>query len=345
VSDLKGNNPFSLAFLKGHFDTAKAILEIAQAQWSPAEEQKARFKMTKPGDDEDSYEESDASGSDSEPEIYKEIINDQFTIDNIGQVSMQVKSDVLPSTIISWSTPTFVLRGDQVEETKLGGNQNLLTFATTQNDSQRFKFLLDLHTRFASTKPDDLEDESAKFYKFPDTEFEYAIRMGRINMLAEVIQRVGAGIPLEDLVKKSGTEMKVKPRYYQGLSVYGKKRADWAKAGRNLVVKPTGSKAPPLLTAALWGSLESVEWFLGDAPMRYYREFGESKIAKEDPRLKHLNESPGGFDRAITRWLGIQSKLIPTRKFHAANTMQTTSSSTVPCLGLLEMPPIKSSNI
>lgn len=309
VSDQQGNNPFSLAFLKGHFEVATGILEIAQAQWSPVEDKTARFKMTKPEDEEDSCEDTDASDSDNEPEVYKEIINDQFTIDNIGQVSMQVKSDVLPSTILSWFTPSFVMRGDQVEATKLY-KRSLLTSALTQNDSHRFNLLLDMHTRFASTKSDEEEEDgSAKFYTFPDFEFEQAIRRGRINMLTEVIQRVGAGIPLEDLVKKSGTKLTVKPRYYQGLSVYGKKRADWANAGRNLVVKPTGTKVPPLLIAAFNGSLESVEWFLGDAPMRYYLEFGESKVAKEDPRLKHLNSSPGGFDRAITKWLGIQSKL------------------------------------
>ncbi|KAF2964674.1 hypothetical protein GQX73_g8909 [Xylaria multiplex] len=308
VSDMAGNNPFSLAFLRGHFSTAKAILDITQAQWSPTEEKNTRFQMTQPEDGEESYDDSDESDSDGKPDIYEEVIRDQFTIDNIGQVSMQVKSNVLPSALISWLTPTFVLRGDKTEETKFN-SQSLFAFAMTQNDSRRFTFLLDMSTRFAS-KAEREDDESSKFYTFPQAEFEHAIQTGRTNMLAEVIQRAGAGIPLEELVKKSGSEMKVKPRYYQGLTVYGKKRADWAKAGRNLVVKPTGSKAPPLLTAALKGSIESVEWFLGDAPMRYYREFGVSKVAKEDLRLKHLNESPGGFDRAIAKWLGIQNDFV-----------------------------------
>ncbi|GAP82928.2 putative ankyrin repeat protein [Rosellinia necatrix] len=309
VSDLKGNNPFSLAFLKGHFETATAVLEIAQAQWSPTEEEKTRFKMSQPADYEDSCDESDVSEGDSEPEIRKVIINDRFTIDNIGQVSMQVKSDVLPSAIISWFAPTFEVHGNNAEVTN-SGTQNLLTFAMAHNDNHRFTFLLDMHTRFADNKSDDSDGQASKSYTFPEVEFEHAIEMGRTNMLAEVIRRAGAGIPLEDLVKKSGTEMKIKPRYYQGLTVYGKKRADWARAGRNLVVKPTGSKVPPLLTAALKGSLESVEWFLGDAPLRHYHEFGTSKVAREDPRLKHLNESPGGFDRAITRWLGIQNDFV-----------------------------------
>ncbi|KAI1275981.1 ankyrin repeat protein [Xylaria sp. FL0933] len=305
VSDLAGNNAFSLAFYKANFDTAKAILEIVQAQWSPTEEEKGRFKMTNPEEDESC--ESDSGDSNGEPEIYKEIINDQFTIDNIGQVSMQVKSNVLPSAVLGWMTPTFVLHGEKAEETNFA-LKNLLTFAIAQNDIHRFKFLVDMNTRFASRSED--EDESTKFYMFPESKFEDAIKMGRTTMLAEAIQRTGAGIPLEELVKKSGTQMKVKPRYYQGLTVYGKKRADWAKAGRNLVAKPSGSKSPPLLTAASMGSIESVEWFLGDAPMRHYREFGTSKVAREDPRLKHLNESPGGFDRAIAKWLGIQNDLV-----------------------------------
>ncbi|KAI0970115.1 ankyrin repeat protein [Xylaria arbuscula] len=306
VSDLEGNTPFSLALLKGHLETAKAVLEIIQAQWSQTEEEKARFKMSKP-EDEESYDESGPEDSGDEPEIFKEIFNDQFTIDNIGQVSMQVKSHVLPSNFISRFAPTFVRQGDQAEKTDFD-SKNLLTFAMTQNDSHLFAFLLDMHTRFANNPRED--DESPKFYTFPDIEFQHAIRMGRTNMLAEVIQRFGAGIPLEELVKTSGTQMEVKPRYYQGLSVYGRKRADWARAGRNLVVRPTGVKTPPLLIAAQKGSIESVEWFLGDAPMRHYREFGTSKVAREDPRLKHLNESPGGFDRAITKWLGVQNDFV-----------------------------------
>ncbi|KAI1364570.1 ankyrin repeat protein [Xylaria arbuscula] len=309
VSDLSGNNPFSLAFLKEHFDTVKAILEIVQAQWSPTDEEKARFKMSKYDDDEESYEDSEADDSGSEPEVYKEIINEQYTIDNIGQVSMQVKSNVLPSAVLDWVVPVFKLRDrDGKVDMSRSRSLDLFSFTISQDDLKCFKFLLDMHTLFAKNAED--EDDSSKFYAFPKAQFEDAICHGRIDMLTEAIRRTGAGIPLEDLVKKSGTELKVKPRFYQGLTVYGKKRADWANAGRNLAVKPTGIQAPPLLTAALSGSIASVEWFLGDAPMRHYREFGTSTVAKEDPRLKHLNESQGGFDRAITKWLGVQNDYV-----------------------------------
>jgi hypothetical protein len=68
-------------------------------------------------------------------------------------------------------------------------------------------------------------------------------------------------------------------------------------------------KTPPLLHAALEGNIESVEWFLGDTPLRHYVEFSNMKSAQTDSRLKHLTKTAGAFERAVSRWLGIQSEL------------------------------------
>ncbi|KAH6660295.1 ankyrin repeat-containing domain protein [Truncatella angustata] len=309
VFDSARNSPFSLAFFRGHLDVARAILEIVQAQWAPKEEKAKRYKMA--GDEEDdSDEESHSNSNDDDPRIFEEIVDDQFTIDNIGQVSMQVKSDVLPTQFLNIDSPTFVMRNGKVEDSQ--GQENLISFCLRHNDKERLKFLIDTTIHFTNHKPDfvDEENESSKFYAFPEQQFRNAVKLGRTDILSEVIQLTGAGIPLEHLVKKSGIEMKTKPRYYQGLTVYGKKRSDWANAGRNVMVKATGSQVPPLLTAAVEGSLASVEWFLSDTPMRQYLEFGKSRVAKEDPRLKHLIQSPGGFDRAITKWLDLQNDLV-----------------------------------
>lgn len=85
-------------------------------------------------------------------------------------------------------------------------------------------------------------------------------------------------------------------------------RKDWANAGRNVVSRTSGMKTPPLLHAALEGSVDGVEFFMGDKPHRLYAEFGKPKAAHEDSRFKHLKESPGGFNRAISMWLGADSK-------------------------------------
>lgn len=84
-------------------------------------------------------------------------------------------------------------------------------------------FLIDVGERLAAQKLD-LDDEVSGFYSFPDEEFQYAVEQGRVELLGEIIKRTGAGLPLEHLVKHTGVEVKEKPRYYQGLTVYGKKR-------------------------------------------------------------------------------------------------------------------------
>lgn len=122
-------------------------------------------------------------------------------------------------------------------------------------------------------------------------------------MLAEVIKRTGAGLPLEEMVKDSGIEIEEPPEYYQGLTVYGKKRSDWAEAGRQTVTRSSGMTDSPLLVAASVACMESVEWFLSDAPLRCYLEFTASKAAQDDKRLTHLSQAPGGFEGAISRWL------------------------------------------
>lgn len=76
-----------------------------------------------------------------------------------------------------------------------------------------------------------------------------------------------------------------------------------------MVSRSIGSRTPPLLYAALGGRVESAEFFLSDAPHRMYAEFAKSKSALENFRLQHLKESPGGFDRAISKWLGADSEL------------------------------------
>jgi hypothetical protein len=75
-----------------------------------------------------------------------------------------------------------------------------------------------------------------------------------------------------------------------------------------MVVKTTGLRTPPLLHAALGGNLEVVEFFLGDTPHRLYGEFGKSKAASDDPRLKHLLDSRIGFERTVSKWLGADSE-------------------------------------
>ncbi|AEO54003.1 hypothetical protein MYCTH_2106779 [Thermothelomyces thermophilus ATCC 42464] len=136
----------------------------------------------------------------------------------------------------------------------------------------------------------DAEDEVSGFYSFPIDDFKVAIEGGYVKLFGEIIRRTGAGLPLESM----------------GSTVYGKKRKDWAEAGRGGISSSAGTQTSPLLIAVFAGQIETVEWFLSDTPQRHYLAFANSKGARDDARLKHLAQAPGGFEGAISRWLSDQ---------------------------------------
>lgn len=136
----------------------------------------------------------------------------------------------------------------------------------------------------------------------------YALRANRPHMLAEIMQRTGAGIPLNKFAKASGVEATEKPKYYQGLSVYGKKRKDWADAGMNTAgYEPVEYRSPPLLEASRYGVLDTVEWLMSEAPLRCYRQFAQSH--GNDKRLQLLAKSNKGFEGFVKKFLGTHAHL------------------------------------
>lgn len=294
VHDQHNHSPFGIAFVRGHFDVARAVLGIAQAQYSPKDKVKTRFRMGGGGE---TPEYSGDDGDDSEPNIVSEVVNDQFTIENVGQVSMQVNSHTKPLDYLLW----------HIRPLDSPKSVTPFSYAIQQKDMTALRFLLGLGEHFTAQGVDSLE-EVAGYFMIPTDAFTEAISLGKVDMLVEMIRRSGAGLPLQDMVTDSGIELKERPRFYQGLTVYGKKRKDWATAGRGVVQRHTGTKTLPLLLAASSGALESVEWFLTDIPLRHYLEFSQSKGARDDIRLKHLAQSPGGFDGAISKWLKDQSE-------------------------------------
>lgn len=104
------SNPFSLAFSRGHYNVAKAVLEIAQAQYVPEGKPKTRYRMHAAEDDAEYSDDESVRSDDSQPRIYSHIVDAQFTIENVGEVSMQVKSRVKPLNILSWTEPLSGMR-------------------------------------------------------------------------------------------------------------------------------------------------------------------------------------------------------------------------------------------
>lgn len=225
VTDAVSNSPFSLAFLFGHYDVAWGIAEIAHAQYAPDDEEK-RYELK--NDEEEGYSDDDSGASSDdgdEPRIVSKAVDKKFTIENIGQISMQVKSKTKALDMINWVVNTFVLTdGQLVHESANYANETLLDYLLKKcTDESVFKRYIDLIIHFGRKNFDKSKSDEGG-YSFPEDVFQKLVEKGKVGALAEVIRKTGAGIPLDHLVKRTGVEVKEKPRFYQGLSVYGKKR-------------------------------------------------------------------------------------------------------------------------
>lgn len=318
VTDRHGFSPFSIAVLRGHLSVAKAILEIVQAQYKP-KEQKGHTRYTADYDTEE----------DGQPRIYSEIIDDQFTVENIGEVATQVECPIKPLEVLSWDcSARLFIEHDSISDSQryeiqtginsvLSGSpwfptwtiadlskripEHVVDYAVWTDNVPLLAFLLELGQELTSQDP----VKESTIYTVPERVFLLAITLGRLCCLEELIKRTGAGLPIDELVKKSGVKLAEKPKYYQGLTIRGKKRADWARAGQ-WQGRQEKSKSPPLLVAASCGKLDCTKWFLGKEPGQQYVAF--TKTFEQDKRLKQLEQSAKGVEGSLMNWLGSRSK-------------------------------------
>ncbi|KAF7930900.1 hypothetical protein EAE99_004150 [Botrytis elliptica] len=297
--------PFSIAVLRGNYDLARRIVEICLAQYHNADDEddkKGRQRWGIMTSDDDDDDDDDESG---DLPIFSELVTEKFTIDALEEVSNVVKGDTLPLSMIEWKCPARRSTSDDGSSSSIGMS-NLFNYAVEQDDMKMFKFLLDIAGEQKALMAKHEDDR--RCYSLDTSVFNKALSKGRTTMIAEMIKYCGSGVPFGMLVLSSGVEIKTKPRYYEGLSIGGKKRKDWARPPTHVQdFDHFEGRFPPLLEAAQMGNIESVEWFMSDAPMRHYKEFAERN--KDDLRIRTL-ESGAGFENTISKWLEINSELL-----------------------------------
>lgn len=176
-------------------------------------------------------------------------------------------------------------------------------YAMVSRDISLFRFWLQCCQAAAKMKR---KDDFATT-NFLSEDFQFALERGYIEEVAEMIKMSGGELPLDALIKKTGIDKAEKPKYYQGLSIGGKKMAGWARErGEDSYRSPMSESTPPILQAAKAGSLAAVEWFLSDTPLRLYKEYKDQN--KDDTRLRKLAEAPGGFHSVVGQWLKQRSE-------------------------------------
>jgi ankyrin repeat protein len=295
-------SPLSIAVLNGRLDVAELIMRIAETQYAPPPPPSARQYHIDNDEDSDD-DENDNDSVDAEVRVTSEVIDDQLTVEDIGMVSHFVKTNVKPETMIYWSKTD--VNPYHASAPSMG---NLIEVALLHDENPRLlPFLLDLSEETVTK----IEGSFAadRFVAQGHLRMRRALMFAKPYMLAELIKRtaVGASIDLLAMDHKANDATE-KSKYYQGLNVHGKKRKDWAAAGRNSagMDKPS-PQTPPLLLAAYHGTIDHVQWFMSDAPLQCYKQFAETY--KDDKRLRRLSKVPGGFEGMVENFMNTRSQL------------------------------------
>ncbi|QIX01016.1 hypothetical protein AMS68_006533 [Peltaster fructicola] len=325
--DAMGFTPFAIAILRGHYELADIILQLAKAQYSPTVEDRdrRRVRLRGQGDDGNDHTDSEDDNSESDIPLETEIIGDKFTVDNVGEVAASARSTHQPSAMLKWgwgvndctffnpknvkcsSTQKDEDECEQSNRSLLQRPQNLIQWAIWQGDTKALGFLLDAGTRYRPTNTEQGTEDPVPFSVSRD-DFLYAISANDPQCVSILIKSTCAGVPLQQFIKKSGTELDEKPKYYQGLSVRGVKKKEWAMRGhQQQTYEPYEHIRPPIHEAAYRGSLELVEWFQSDAPLRCYKYYAATH--PEDKRVQQLERIEGGFEKLVKYFLGIRTEL------------------------------------
>ncbi|KAM0702033.1 hypothetical protein Q7P35_010943 [Cladosporium inversicolor] len=300
VQDQQNNSPLSIVVLSGRLDLAKMILSIAAAQYTPPDPPKAqRYRVATNSDsDEDSNDSDDDGDESTDLPINSKVIDDNLTVEDIGEVSLSVTSSIKPEQMLHW----------RIRETDDASFKytpsTLIEYALARGDMHLLTFLLDVFQEY--TGQAEITDKTDDHQHF---NFSKALLYGQPHMLAELIKRTAIGLSIDELALEHGVnDSTAAPKYYQGLSVHGKKRKDWAAAGRHSSgLEESGPQVPPLLRATYTGTLEQVEWMLSDAPLRCYKQFAQAHQA--DKRLQKISSVKGGFEGALRGFLHSRSHL------------------------------------
>lgn len=346
VADLNGFSPFSIAVIRGHYELAKMIVEVAQAQYQP-KNKKQQYHYTlendeysddSNGDDDDEYQVSS-----DKMKVVTHLVDENFTIDDVAALAANVKSQVSPAAMVAWNCRVGrALEGVAEREVRqvFGGagavnsvyagsyddrswawfhqalvatntmsRCSLLRYAIYTNNMTLLKFLVQIGNELAAQPDEDQNEGNIKVTPIAVDDFNLGIRLGRVEMIGEIIGSTGFGFPLQKVFQKSGLELKEKPRYYQGLSVHGKKKSAWVDESRKVhrSSRMESDLGVPLLAATLQANVDSVEYFLSDTPLRRYLEFANS--LRGDKRILALTQTKGGVKGTLESWLSTRNDL------------------------------------
>ncbi|KAH9057562.1 hypothetical protein EDB87DRAFT_1686152 [Lactarius vividus] len=212
--------PFVVALHRRHWDTARLVLAIAEAQYQPPDTEMDGTNGGILRDDSDSDEEREYDSDEDDYSDYSEEKPINFT--DIAARSSPVRTDVPPTKLLRLQT-RFLRPGLKAD------SGNPLQKAIIED------FIVHTLNLY----------EFAGAAIWPDSRtYDFAVALDRPNILDELIRRSGIGIPIpSNAAKASGVDSKKAPeeRVYLRLKVGGKRHTD--------IIAPLSWRRQPLMLA------------------------------------------------------------------------------------------------
>ncbi|KAI1626004.1 hypothetical protein EDD37DRAFT_679231 [Exophiala viscosa] len=354
VTDLRGFSPYAISVLRGHLEVAKLVVQIATIQYLPDEEsERYDYTIQLDGSNDGDLDRGNEQGLErnSEINVLAQLVDETFTVNDVLAVASSSTSKISPPTMVTWKCKGARALDEHIEEREAslafvggwhaepqnsvftqgrsvpslvwfqeclayindGGQQSLMRYAIFTNDLHLLKFLIKTQNDLVIQK----DETSLRVSDIEKEDFELALRLGRVELIDEIIKTTGFALPLETLVDSSKATVDEKPRYYQGLTVHSRKRQDWADAGRGYRGTKVGNDiGVPLLRAILHGNVQSTKYFLSDAPLRGYLQFADS--CKNDKRIKALMQA----ERVLDYLLHQMPHALENRSAHGMTPLQ-----------------------
>lgn len=208
--------------------------------------------------------------------------------------------------------PMFCIYYSNFVKTQSDDHWTPLSYAIFQNDIELFRFILKLaaETKEGGTLTYLNFDANLRRSRYgKSNHLRLALTLGRIEILEEIMKAVPFGIPFSELEEADEEFQMQKPQYYQGLTVYGTKRKDWASSSYPAYATNSENMQKPIQIAVYYGQLDSIKWLLSDRPFECLKAFIEAH--PDDMKTKLLKKQGDGLGFLLQKGLGVETTLLP----------------------------------
>ena len=316
-TDQYGRTLLAIAIMRGNYEMIDTILEVVAEQYVPIEpEAPKRYRESRGHDADDSDEDTSDDASDGvrfEKVEEKDVeVEDNAPMQNLAKCSTSPWQYFLSLTF-RVSESMFSLD----EAKAVGVDQNhswtALEWAIAKNDQALYEKIISL----AKSLPTPVEKAAGaglrRYAIDNQNALCMAVRLGRTDVLDELMRSCSFGIPYDKLRKNDPTLREEEAnKYYQGLTIRGRKQKAWVESAN-----PNGHTSSfyvfkPLQQAICMANMATVDWLYSERPWTCFQRFISDNAPDNSKEIQLLNVWGDNMRFHFDKAMGLKSTQLVT---------------------------------